>query len=53
MNLFLPAVLCPAAQQTRHIDPMLDQCWPTVYDVGPTLFQHWIDAPYLLGVLLY
>ena len=27
---------------------MLDQCWPTVYDVGSTLVQHWIDASCLL-----
>ena len=20
---------------------MLDQCWPAVYDVGPTLSHHW------------
>ena len=24
-------------QQTRDIDPMLKQCWATVYDAGPTL----------------
>ena len=35
--------------QTRHKDQMLDQCWPAVYDVGPTLIQHWIYAPCLLG----
>ena len=26
-----------AYQQTRDTDPMLVQCWPAVYDVGPTL----------------
>ena len=31
-------------QQARHIDPILDQCWPTVFDVGPTLVQHGVDA---------
>ena len=25
------------------------QYWPTVYDVGPTLGQHWIDVSRLLG----
>ena len=37
-------------QQTWYIDPMLDQCWPTVCDVGPTLFQRWVDVSYLLGI---
>ena len=23
---------------------MFDQCWPTVYDVGPTLVKHWVDV---------
>ena len=27
-------------QQTRYIDPMLVQCWFTVYDADPTLDQH-------------
>ena len=26
-----------APRQTEDIDPMLGQCWPTVYDAGPTL----------------
>ena len=25
------------AQQTRGIQPMPFQCWPTVFDAGPTL----------------
>ena len=25
------------------------QCWPTVYAVGPTLIQHWINVPCLQG----
>ena len=29
-----------SAQKTRHIYPMFDQCWPTVYDFGPTLVKH-------------
>ena len=28
---------------------MLFQCWATVFDVGPTLKQHWVNAPCLLG----
>ena len=36
-------------QQTRDIDPMLVQCWSTVYDAGPTLGQHWVDVSRLLG----
>ena len=28
---------------------MFDQCWPTVYDVGPTLVKHWVDVSCLLG----
>ena len=23
---------------------MFDQCWPTVYDNGPTLVKHWVDV---------
>ena len=25
------------------------QCWPAVYDVGPTLTQHWLNVSCLLG----
>ena len=25
------------------------QCWPTVYDAGPTLVQHWVDVLCLPG----
>ena len=35
------------AQQTRDVHPMLFQCWPTVFDVGPTL-KHWVNIPCLL-----
>ena len=24
----------------RNVEPMLAYCWPTVYDAGPTLYQH-------------
>ena len=37
------------SQQKRHIYPMFDHCWPTVYDVGPTVVKHWIDVSCLLG----
>ena len=45
----LPSCAWSVSQQTRHIDLMLDQCWPTVYDVGPRPIQHWVDASCLLG----
>ena len=37
------------AQQTRNIEPMLGQYRPAVYDVGPTLAQHWFNVSCLLG----
>ena len=37
---------------TRDIHPMLFQCCPTVFDAGPTLKQHWVKAPCLLGPYL-
>ena len=40
------AILCAprhgsrvAPQQTRQVEPMLVQCWTTVYDAGPTFNQ--------------
>ena len=38
-----------ASQQTRYVDSMLLQCWPTVYDVGPILSQHCVNESCLLG----
>ena len=32
------------SHSTLHIYPMFDQCWPTVYDVGPTLFKHRVSC---------
>ena len=29
---------------------ILFQCWPTVFDAGPTLKQHCVNAPCLLGL---
>ena len=37
-------------QQTRDVKPMLFQCWPTVFDVGPTIKQHWFNVSRLLGM---
>ena len=33
---------------TFHGYPMFDPCWPTVYDVGPTMDKHWVDVSCLL-----
>ena len=37
-------------QQTRDIELMLFQCWPAVYDIGPTLNQHLFNVSCLLGI---
>ena len=29
------------------------RCWPIVYDAGPTLSQHWIDASFCWDVFFY
>ena len=44
-------ILLVTTQQTRNIDPMLFKCWPTLFDVGPTLKQHWLNVLCLLGKL--
>ena len=31
------------SQQTWGIHPLLDQCWATVVDGGPTLSQQWVS----------
>ena len=31
-------------QQTRGIHSMLFQCWPSGFDAGPTLKQHWVNV---------
>ena len=33
-------VACQHSQQTRDIDPMLVQCWPTICKAGPASNQH-------------
>ena len=42
---------CIQSQQTRYIDSMLGECWPTVFDVDPTLTQHWVNVSCLLGIM--
>ena len=38
-------------QQTRHINPMVVQCWASVVDGGPALDHHWVDVSCLLGII--
>ena len=53
--LIIIGLMCPVflkklhAQQTRGIHTMLFQCWPTVFDAGTALNQHWVNGPCLLG----
>ena len=37
------------SQSARYTDPMLVQCWPTVFDAGPKLNQHSLSVSCLLG----
>ena len=37
------------SHQTLGIDPMLASYWPTVYDVGPTINQHWVSVSCFLS----
>ena len=42
----------PFPAKTRHLpNPILNQCWATVYDAGPTLVQNWVDVSCLPGCL--
>ena len=41
------------SQQTRDIDPMLEQCWASVVDGSPTFKQHWVDVSFFPGSLLF
>ena len=50
-DVFCVTVRLSTAQQTQDIDPMLKQCWPTVYDAGSTLVQHWVDVSVLCRLL--
>ena len=38
---------------TLGFGQLLVQCWLTVYDVGPTLNQHWINASCLLSIIFH
>ena len=38
--------------QTRGIQPVLFQCWPTVFDAGPSLKQHWVIVSCFLTAAL-
>ena len=38
------------SQQTRDIDPMLDHCWASGVEGGPTLVQHLVDVSCLPGM---
>ena len=44
-----PNTIVVRTQQTRDIDPMLDQYWSTGYDAAPTSVQHLVDVSCLLG----
>ena len=33
----------------QDVESMLAYCWPTVFDVGPTINQQWINLLCLLG----
>ena len=37
------------SRQTRDIEPLLDQCWASVVDGGPTLNQQWLNVSCLVG----
>ena len=49
VHRILPQTGSVFSQQTRDIDDVLVQCWHIVCDDGPTLNQHMINAPCLLG----
>ena len=51
-DCFLWEKLLWSSQQPRNIGPMLPQWWPTVYDVGPTLSQHWIGVSCILWAMV-
>ena len=44
--------LSATTQQTRNIEPVLVQCWASVADDGPTVNQHSLNVPSLLGIVL-
>ena len=40
-------------QQTRHVCPIPDQCWPTVHDAEPTLIKRWVNVSWDMHSVLY
>ena len=42
-------MLVENTENIRDVHPMLDWCWATVYDVGQTLDQHWVNASCYMG----
>ena len=44
-----PAWQREGPQKTRDINPLLAQCWSTVYDAGPTLTKQWVNILFLFG----
>ena len=42
--------LSQLSQSTRYTDPILVQCWNSVADGGPTLYQHWVGVSCGLGL---
>ena len=39
--------------ETQGIDTMLGHCWPTVFDAGPTMTQHCVNALCLMGCAVW
>ena len=37
------------SQEAPATDPLLGQCWVTVYNAGSTLTQQWVNVACLLG----
>ena len=37
------------SQQARDVEQMLALCWSIIFNVAPTLNQHWLNVPCLLG----
>ena len=46
-SVYMNGTLRP--QHTQDIDHVLVQCWPNVFDAGPTLNEHMDNVPCLLG----
>ena len=45
----LPLPLPLPSQPLRDVQPMLFQCWSTVFNAGPTLNRHWLNILCLMG----